>query len=143
MTGEGEVFREYTEGLSKLNQLSIENGYMHPMKYSAIMHSIEGKANEMMKHAFPGIMDVNSGNVIPLSKANMSNNPIYALLGGGNTTNHGYKINTLSNFTTYQKDMMKRVFDQTNQTLSSKTDKWGTMWKENTINGYDKSGKKC
>ena len=87
MTGQGEAFREYTEGLSKLNQMSIENGYIHPMKYASIMHSIEGKANEMMKHAFPGVMDVSTGNVIPLSKAHMSNNPIYVLLGGGNTTN--------------------------------------------------------
>ena len=142
MSGDNNAFREYTEGLSRLNQMSIENQYMHPMKYAAIMHSIEGKANEIMKNAFPGVMDINTGNVMPISRANMADNPLYVLLGGGNATNYGYKLNTLSNFTNYQKDMMKRLFDQTNQTLNAKSDTWNEMFKENSINGYNKSNNK-
>ena len=82
---------------------------MHQDKVTCLesMHSIEGKANEVMTNAFPGMIDLNTNNVIPISKAHMTGNPIYAMLGGGNATNYGYKINTLSNFTIYQKDMMK------------------------------------
>ena len=83
VSGQEATFEEYTGGLSKLSQLSMENEYMHPMKYAAIMRSIESKANEGMKMAFTSTVDVETGRQYPIPSASFSNNPINAFLGGG------------------------------------------------------------
>ena len=59
------------------------------------------------------------------------------MLGGGRHTNYGYKINTAKNFTSYQKSMMKALFDQGNQVSKSRSNSWDLMWKEQKLQGKD------
>jgi hypothetical protein len=124
--------------LSGLNQLSMENGYMHPMKYNAIMKSIEVKANDLMKGVFSGTIDPNTNREFPIPSHAFENNPVYILLGGARQTNYGYKINTAKQFTSYQKNMMKSLFDQGNQLFESKSNLWDSIHKE-----YKHQGKDC
>ena len=135
VSGQEATFEEYTGGLSKLSQLSMENEYMHPMKYAAIMRSIESKANEGMKMAFTSTVDVETGRQYPIPSSSFSNNPIYALLGGGRSTTYGYQINTNKIFSSYQKNMMKRLFDQANQFSETKSERWDNLMKETEIAG--------
>jgi hypothetical protein len=134
-SGQEDMFTEYTEGLSKLSQLSIENELMHPMKYMSIMRNIESKANEVMEKVFTSTMDIQTGKEYPIPSSAFSNNPIYILLGGSKAKKYGYSLNSARNFTSYQKDMFKRLFDQGNQVLESKTNIFKDMMKEHEMLG--------
>ena len=134
-SGKEDMFSEYTQGLSKLQQLSVENEFLHPMKYASIMRSIEGEVNNVMKKTFASTIDVDTGNIYPIPSHNFSNNPVYAMLGAGLSTNYGYQINTAKRFTGYQKNMLKRLFDQGNQFLESKSDSWDALKKQAKIQG--------
>ena len=107
---------------------------MHPMKYAAIMKGIENNASELMTNVFPGTVGA-SGKQFPIPSTSFENNPTYILLGGGRHTNYGYRINTAKQFSSYQKNMMKTLFDQGNQLSKSKNDAWDSMWKEDKLQG--------
>ena len=134
--GQDKQFDEYIDGLSRLDQLSMENEFMHPMKFAALMGNVEASANELMKDVFPASTGFNTTQ-FPVPSTKFENNPQYIMLGGGRHTNYGYKINTAKNFTSYQKSMMKALFDQGNQVSKSRSNKWDLMHKEHKFQGPD------
>ena len=96
---------------------------------NSIMRNVENGANELMKDVFPATVG-SPGNQMGTSSVKFENNPLYIMLGGGRHTNYGYQINTAKNFTSYQKSMMKALFDQGNQVSKSRSNKWDIMHNE-------------
>ena len=118
--GDKEGFENYYKELSYIDQMSIENGFMHPIKYSALMKNLESSISEVANEVFKGSYDVSTGKVDPVLMNRLRENPVYWMMGGSRYQgNEGITLNPSKAMSSYNREAIQRVIQHSDRIVTT------------------------
>lgn len=116
----GMKFEEQHKHLSYINQLVMENKYMNPFRYMALMNNLSPAVRAASEGVFPSQVNLKSGDFDPLYAQRFYDDPIYAMAGGTTFTgNNGLTLDPARIATNYERKMMYKMIGQSQAMTSS------------------------
>ena len=130
-------FEAYNKELSYINQLRIENQYMHPVKYMALMKGLEGPVNDIVQRVYSGTFDVSTGKVDPIKMNALKQNPMYIMVGGTRFQGRdGVTLNVSGQMNEYNRSAIQRIIEQaTNVSETPQDNRFVDFFERNKIEG--------
>ncbi len=127
-------FETATRGLSNLNQLTMESGFMDPMSYFQMVEMYKREIGNLgLDNAISGGSNT-FGNTRGINPA-MQQNPLAALILG----KHGISLNPIKIMGSYKMNMLLRFNEQAKEiiTVQEKNGKnWEEKWKNDEEGGF-------
>tara|TARA_R100000278_G_scaffold123151_1_gene111562 strand:- start:8276 stop:17356 length:9081 start_codon:yes stop_codon:yes gene_type:complete len=97
--------------LSYIQELEINNQYMHPFKYLTLMKQLDPKIKPIVEEVFPGLV-ANEG-ISPAFKNRVQYNDFFALMGGGRMNGQdGFSFSPSFGMDGYTYSAIKRLITQ-------------------------------
>ena len=130
-------FEAYNKQLSHINQLRIENQYMHPMKYMSLMKGLEGPINDIVQKVYSGSYDMTTGKIDPIKMNTLKQNPLYILMGGTRFQGReGVSLNVSNQMNSYNRSAVQRIIEQANHISENpKDNKFVDFFQRNELEG--------
>ena len=122
LKGEGAKFDRYRNQMSYLHQLSMENGYMNPLKQAAIMDMMAKDLGDIINMTFPSRFDAASGDVRPINIFKLKENGLMRILQMGDFNGAGVRFDPSVILSGREKRSLDRILNQARDVLQTSKD---------------------